>query len=186
MKGRIVGLGGLLLILVLLLSMWSCQNSKGGVNSGVNARKIITNDKPNPQAQKIPDVQFTTLDGKPFTRKDLDKKTTMFFLFNSLCHHCQDNAKNLVKHANQLKGKQVILFSSEPIKALKTFDEAYEMNKYDNYRVMQIEEKKIFDYFGHVMTPSVFIYNRHHELVQKINGNTFFEFILNNVPVDQS
>lgn len=185
MKGRIVGLGGLLLILVILLSMWSCQNTKEGSGKKGSVKKIVTSDKPNPNAKKMPDVAFTTLDGQPFGRKDLEKKTTLLFLFNSLCRHCQDNAKNLVKYADQLKNKQIILFSSEPMKALKTFNEAYEIDKYDNYRIMQIEDKKIFDYFGQVMTPSVFIYNRHHELVQKINGNTFFEFILNNIPVDK-
>lgn len=181
MKGRIVGLGGLLLIL-MLLSMYMCTPKKGGESKGGKVKKIVTSNKPNPNAEKVPDFKFTTLDDKPFGRKDLKKKTTLFFLFNSLCRHCKDNAKNLVKHAKKLKDKQVILFSSEPIKALRNFNETHKINKYDNYQVMQIKDKDIFEHFGNVMVPSVFIYNRHLELVQKINGNTFFEFILNNIP----
>lgn len=177
MKGRIIGIGGLLIILVLLISMLGCSQEKKPTT-----RKITTSEKPDPNAEKMPDIQLTTLDDKPFSRKDLKKQKTVFFFFNSLCKHCQKNAKHLVEHADKLKDVQVVLFSSEPLKALKQFEEVYSMNKYDNYQVMHINDKDIYKFFGSIQVPSTFIYNRHHEVVNKIIGNTYFEFIIDNIP----
>jgi len=164
--------------LFLLLVVWGCQSGA----KIEEQKRPVTSDKPNPNAVKMPDFKFTTLEGKEFTQKDLKKQKTVFFFFSSLCKHCKENAKHLKDRANDLKDVQVILFSAEPIKAIKNFRDDNKMGDFANYQFMHIENKDVFDTFGPMQVPSTLIFNKHHEMIKKFIGNTFFDFVMDNIP----
>lgn len=177
MKDIKIKMGSLGLVF-MLLGLWSCNSGPKPENN----QRPVTSDKPNPNAVKMPDFKFTTLDGKPFTRKDLNKQKAVFFFFSSLCEHCKKTAKHLVQRADELKDVQVILFSTEKDVSMKVFRKDNGLDKFPNYQFMHIDNKDVFKNFGAVQVPSAFIYNRHQELVQKIIGRTFFDFIIDNIP----
>ncbi|HAS41009.1 MAG TPA: hypothetical protein DCS93_11035 [Microscillaceae bacterium] len=177
MRAVKIGLNSVVLIF-LLLAVWSCQSGP----KVEEKKRPVTSDKPNPNAIKMPDFKFTTTEGKEFTPKDLKKQTTVLFFFSSLCRHCRDNAQELIKRADELKDVQVIFFSTEPIKAIKDFRVDNKLESYANYQFMHIENKAVFDTFGSLQVPSTLIFNKHHEMVQKIIGNTFFDFVMSNIP----
>ncbi|OJJ15133.1 hypothetical protein BKI52_39385 [marine bacterium AO1-C] len=166
-------------LMFLLLGVWSCKSGP----TPEQKKRPVTSDKPNPNAVKMPDFKFTTIDGKAFTQKDLKKQTTVFFFFSTLCKHCKDNAKHLVERADDFKNVQVILFSTETPEIIKKFRDDNKLSDFPNYQLMHIENKDVYNVFGPMQVPSTLIFNKHHEMTQRIIGNTFFDFIVGSIPV---
>ncbi len=191
MRAIKIGMSSLALM-GLLWGAWGCQSGVASKDNQLtaeqqgptpeNKKRPVTSDQPNPNAVKMPDFKFTTLADKLFTPKDLKKQKTVFFFFSALCHHCQANAKALVKRADEFKDVQVVLISTETLKIIKQFGKDYGLDKFPNYQLMHIDEKDVFDTFGQILTPSVFIFNRHHEMTEKFIGNTFFDYIVDHIP----
>lgn len=77
-------------------------------------------------AKQLPDFQFTTLNGREFTRASLHPDRLSFFLFfDSDCEHCQRAADHLRDQLNGFTGVSIYLVSLDPPEKISAFLNAH-------------------------------------------------------------
>jgi thiol-disulfide isomerase/thioredoxin len=90
---------------VLLLST-GCAESMGGVEGFVAGSGTVTVLK-EPQRPPAPPLSGRTLDGRPLALSDLTGSTVVLNVWGSWCAPCRDEAPDLVKAYEQLRGEDV-------------------------------------------------------------------------------
>lgn len=113
-------------------------------------------------AQQMPDFKFQKLDGKIFTKSQLNNgKNTLIFFFDATCEHCQRTAKTFNANTAKFKNINVVMISMDVPKGIETFLEIYApaLAKMKNVTVLQ-DDKNDFVYSFHpIKFPSIYVYN---------------------------
>ena len=77
-------------------------------------------------SKNIAPFKIKLTNGKMFTYQDLKKNTpTVLVYFSPTCDHCKHFMDALMRNENQLKNKQIILITYQPVNEIKAFDQAY-------------------------------------------------------------
>jgi peroxiredoxin len=127
----------------------------------------------------IPPFSYPTTDGSAFTNKDLKENTpTIFLYFNSECEHCQNEAYQIQENMGQFKNSQLIFISFEPPSQILLFAKKYKLNHCDNVTFLFDKQVTFSTTFDVKSLPTIVIYNRNEELIEKIKGQTKVEKIL--------
>jgi thioredoxin-related protein len=107
---------------------------------------------------------------------------TIIILFNTTCEHCQYEAKEIKKSISSFSQASILMISSEPIKTIKAFSEQYGLNNEASVSFTKINRENIFETFGSVSIPHIFIYNKDRKLIKEFKGETKIEAILKYLP----
>lgn len=127
----------------------------------------------------IPPFSYPTINGKMFTHKDLKENTpTLFLYFNSECEHCQSEASQIQDNIINFKNFQLIFVSFEEKNKIIAFAKKYKLDHYDNITFLLDKQITFSTTFDVNSLPTMILYNKNKELIEKIKGQTKVETIL--------
>ncbi|MCS7297655.1 MAG: TlpA disulfide reductase family protein [Bacteroidia bacterium] len=118
-----------------------------------------------PPAQQFPRFLLYTLEGQPFTDRDLPppQKGRIVLFFDPYCDHCQKQAAFLRENPQALKEVQLIWVSTETAEALRQFQEAH-LKGLPNTFVLRDRDFKFDGFFGYSIAPTIYVYDRNGRL----------------------
>ncbi len=127
----------------------------------------------------IPPFSYSTINGKIFTHEDLkDNTPTLFLYFNSECEHCQSEASQIQENITNFKNVQLVFVSFEEQNKIIAFAKKYKLNSYDNITFLLDKQVSFSTTFDVNSLPTMILYNKNKELIEKIKGQTKVETIL--------
>lgn len=104
----------------------------------------------------------------------------ILILFQPDCDHCQREATAIRENLDSFKDYTLYFISSASLSDMQQFAAEYKL-KASNIRFAQTTVESIINNFGSIPAPSVYIYSEEGKLVQKFNGETGIENILNHL-----
>ena len=128
--------------------------------------------------ENLPDIEFTTLDGRKLQAKTLQGHPSVLVLFQPDCDHCQREAREIKKHIKAFENYQLYFVSTNPAQEVNRFMVDYKFSGEQNVFFVLTDLQSILDTFGPVSTPSLYIYSASGALVRKFNGETDINLIL--------
>jgi len=121
---------------------------------------------------------FKKLDDQPFDLDAIDNGVPLILVYyNSECDYCQNEAKDIKENINELKNTELLMVSSETPEAIKNFQSEFQLNE-ANIHFAMVDEQDMFDAFGSVSVPALFIYDREGKLVKSFKGKTKISVVL--------
>ncbi len=128
-----------------------------------------------PVENDLPNLQIRLVDGSIIDLKSLKEKTILV-LFQPDCDHCQHEAEDIKANLDRFKNFTMYFVSSSPVDEIVKFSRDYKLIEYNNIHFGLTTTQNILDTFGAISAPSIYIYSEKGQLIQKFNGQT---------PVDQ-
>lgn len=144
------------------------------VISSISEKKELTE-----QISRVPNIQAFNLDSTAFKLSTIKAdQPSIFIHFNSTCHVCQYEAKELVQQLDKFVKCNIIMLSEESIETIQEFGEKYQLLNKHNIQLLKTEENAFFRSFGSANLPDIFIYNAENKLVKHYVGETKIEALL--------
>lgn len=109
-------------------------------------------------------------------------QSILLIYFNSECEHCQYEASEIFKQQSQFKDTQILMVSSESIKAIESFSKKYKLGQIPFLRVLKVDAEAFYHTFGSLSVPSIFIYDTKQSLVKTFKGEVKVEKLLEYLP----
>ena len=109
--------------------------------------------------------------------KKLDK-TTIIIFFNSSCEHCQYEANEIQQRIKDFAGTNLLFISEESEEKIFAFSKEYQMNNTKNIWWLMMKPEDVYETFGAIGVPHIWIYNKDEQLVKEFKGETKAEAIL--------
>lgn len=129
--------------------------------------------------QSIPNFSFVTLQGAPYTQKDLPKnKPVVFVYFNSGCNYCQSEATKIHERLEDLKHTQLVFVSFEKTSIIEEFAKEYNLLNQENVLFLEDKKGQFSQLFDVHTIPYIVVYNADKKLLQKFKGLTKIDNIL--------
>ncbi len=127
----------------------------------------------------MPGFNLLSMDSTAFTNRNLNlAQPTVIIFFNSECPHCQYEATAIGENINAFAHVNLLMMSVEPLAKIKAFATDYRLNLHKEIHLTQIREAVVFDTFGSISVPHIFIYNQQQKLVKEFKGEVKIEVIL--------
>lgn len=124
----------------------------------------------------LPDLSLFDLDSARFYLSSDRKKILIYF--NSECGNCQHEIEEVIKNKESFEGSDVVLMSSESIRAIKSFAEKNCSSNLINIEFTKISGEHAYEAFGNSRVPQIFIYESSGALVKQFQGETKIDAIL--------
>ncbi|HEX6223115.1 MAG TPA: hypothetical protein VFZ52_01815 [Chryseolinea sp.] len=105
-------------------------------------------------------------------------RKSVIVYFNSECNHCQYELDQIFANTEKFIDADVVLTSSELIRAIKQFAKANYPGALENIRFLKINPDEAYKTFGSLAVPQIFIYGTDGLLIRKFNGETKIDAIL--------
>ncbi|WP_395047080.1 TlpA family protein disulfide reductase [Flavobacterium sp.] len=161
-----------IIILIVVLSILAFMGYK--VVTKIRQKKEVAE-----HIKIIPVFEYQTLEGKPFSNKDLKENTaTVFLYFNSECEHCQSEATQIKEKINQFKNVQLVFISFEEPKQIATFAITYKLNNDANIYFLCDSKVSFATTFDVKSLPTIVVYDKEKNLLKKIKGQVKVQTIL--------
>jgi peroxiredoxin len=127
----------------------------------------------------IPSFSYSTINSKLFSNKDLKENTPIVFLyFNSECEHCQSEAEQIRDNIKKLAETQLVFISFEEPKKIMAFAKKYKIDHYDTVTFLYDKQVSFSTTFDIKSLPTIVIYDKKKQLIEKIKGQIKIEMIL--------
>jgi peroxiredoxin len=142
--------------------------------------RVMDKKQVSEQIKKLPAFEFHSVaDNTPVSNKDLKANTPVTFIFFSTqCDYCHYEVREIKKHIEKFRDYQIFMVCSDTQEQIADFVKVYDLDKYDQIKVLKDPESKFSNYFGASVVPSIYIYNRNSELVKNYRGEVKIEAIL--------
>ena len=141
--------------------------------------KLKTRKELSEQIQSLPDFKFQLMDGEPFTISDIREGSPVVIVyFNPKCEECQYEVQQIRDNIDAFQGVELLLVTPAKKEVLLEFCNEYNLDKYPQLRVLMDKHDSFDTVFGPASYPTVFIYNRSHQLVKRYRGETKVEAVL--------
>lgn len=128
--------------------------------------------------QQLPTVSLRGLDSTEVTLTQKQQPTVLFY-FDPHCEHCQHEAKELKKQAQDFKDVQLLWLSTERLWVLRAFEKEYALQKtIPSLTIAQISPQAADKQFGFRTVPTILIYDTEGNLAKKYVGETKIEAIV--------
>ncbi|WP_333821215.1 hypothetical protein [Ohtaekwangia sp.] len=98
--------------------------------------------------------------------------------FNSTCDHCQEEVKSMASHAAAFAHASIVFISSEPLYLIKQFKSQWALAQYKNIDVVKMNAEDLYNTFGSISFPCIYIYDADRRLVKVFKGETKAEALL--------
>jgi peroxiredoxin len=161
----------LFLILLLVSGTWLGTRTHQRYQSKKESARRI---------QTLQHVGFESLTGGKVYIDEFDQqKPTVIIYFNPGCEHCQYEATEISRHAEQFEKANTMLITPEPsVEKVKAFAQAYHLNEVDNLAILLDTNMQFVKHFGTSAFPSVYIYGSDKKLVKNYRGEVKIEAII--------
>ena len=104
---------------------------------------------------------------------------TLLLYFNSECDYCHYQIQDLLSHYEDLDQVNLLLISAEPFERIADFGRKYQLQDFPRLKVTHINPLLAANALGAVATPTIFLYDRHKHLIEKIEGEIKMEAVIN-------
>lgn len=131
--------------------------------------------------QTLPKACFESLNGGHICVDEFDnRKPTVIIYFHPECEHCQYEASEIGKNAQQFeKANMIMITPDDSIKRLEEFASNYHLWEVDNLAILIDRKREFKKRFGSAVSPSVFIYDADRKLLKMYKGEVKIEAIIN-------
>ncbi len=130
-----------------------------------------------PVVNQLPTMLMMDKD-KNITDASKLKGKNIIILFFPDCDHCQREATEIAERIKSFDGYTLYFLSINPFTEILKFAETYHLTAIKNVKFVQTTGDAVFNNFGSVPTPSMYIYDNG-KLVKKFNGETRVDEIVN-------
>lgn len=135
--------------------------------------QIIHKNEVAQNIKSIPVFSYQNINGKNFTNQSLKKETAVIFIyFNTECDYCINEAQMIKKNITQFKDLQLVFVSFENLELIKKFAQKHQLTTYDNVYFLSDNKVSFSTTFDSPSIPSMILYNKKHQLIEKIKGQT--------------
>lgn len=162
---------GILCIAIGTSLFFQCANNKNENAGGASETKAETSS-----VNELPSMTVTFVGGGRVNVNELSGKMVLV-LFQPDCDHCQREASAIRENLESFTDYKLYFISSSSLPELQQFANDYGLTS-PNIRLGQTSVESIISNFGSIPAPSVYIYSEERKLVQKFNGETEIEKIL--------
>ena len=133
------------------------------------------------RVQTLQHVCFEALNGGQVYLDEFDRqKPTVIIYFHPECEHCQYEASEIGKQAEQFaKANMILITPDDSVKRVEAFASRYNLWAVDNLAVLLDRNHQFLRSFGTAVFPSVFIYGTDQKLVKSYKGEVKMEAIIN-------
>ncbi len=134
-------------LFLLVTGIWFCSGAFAQQKSEFDSSGIL------------PHFTFFNLDGNVFNADsiDADKKTILIY-FKTDCEYCETEISSVLQKINSYKNVQVILLSREPLKDIKAFIAAHQIDQYPQVKMIHDKDLSYYLYYHTKFTPTTHIY----------------------------
>jgi len=151
---------------------------------------ITSIDKRNRQLiagrQSIPEFHFYNQDLGLYNYNQLAANSPVcIFYYDADCEFCQDEIKHLQQNITAFKGVQILMVSVNKPERTRRFAKEYGLCGYKDIVWVFDKNFDFYKWFGHAVTPSVFIYGSKHDLIKEYKGEVKMEAVLRNIHNDK-
>jgi len=130
-----------------------------------------------PEVNDLPFMSATLLDGQTVDLRQLPGNTIIILFFPD-CDHCQREATAIQEKLTSFKKYELYFLSSNGDKEILRFSKDYKLNDLPNVKFGRVDGGKVYQTFGAIPTPSVYIYSSERKLIKQFNGETNVEEII--------
>jgi peroxiredoxin len=130
-----------------------------------------------PGVNDLPFMSATLLDGETVDLRQLPGNTIIILFFPD-CDHCQREATAIQEKLNSFKKYELYFLSSNGDAEILRFSKDYKLNDLPNVKFGRVDGAKVYQTFGAIPTPSVYIYSSERKLIKQFNGETNVEEII--------
>ena len=141
-------------------------------------KKVADKKQAASKIQHLPTQKFFNLDSTDYY---LPKQKVVLIFFNSGCEHCQNEMNEIKEKINLFKGHSIIFLSSENLQAISLAVRTFKLDSLPNVTFAKILPGDVFDTFGSVSIPHIFVYDDSGNLTQEFKGETKVEAIANSL-----
>lgn len=132
------------------------------------------------EKQEVNDLPFLStmlLDGKNVDMRQLPGNT-IIILFFADCDHCQREATAIQEKLSSFKKYNLYFLSSSSEEEISKFSKEYKLIDLPNVKFGKVDGARVFQTFGSIPTPSIYIYSSERKLVKQFHGETNVEEII--------
>jgi thiol-disulfide isomerase/thioredoxin len=141
----------------------------------VHAKKAVQN-----KIQTLSVAQLFKMDSTQF-QLALPRPVLLVY-FNSECEHCQYELIELKTNLSAFNGISILLMSSENMATIKEAAQKFELAAAPNAEFVKINREDVFEHFGSLSVPHLFLYGADSKLIKEFKGETKIEAILQYLP----
>lgn len=140
-----------ILLLLSIVVFWSCS-------------------KKNQETQNdLPKMQINLINGPVVQAKEIDEKT-IIVLFQPDCSHCHKEAKQIAENLESFKAYKLYFVSSAALSDIERFGNDFELTGKENVRFGSALSESIYNNYGPIEAPSIYIYSEEGKLIKQFNG----------------
>lgn len=130
----------------------------------------------------MPKIPLFELSSNTYVFKKLNRdKPTIIIYFDPWCEYCQYEAKVIRENIEKFDHAEIVMISDESTSNIKEFANEYDLKNYPQVSFYKIQSDQVLTTFGQYSVPTILIYNKEGDLVQRFDGETKIEAILNHI-----
>ncbi len=139
----------------------------------LNQKKVFAQHK-----NQLPDLSVCfTKDSLTYRQQPYNK--TIIIFFGSSCDHCQRQANAIYKQQKAFINTQIYMVSTETLANITRFGKHYQLDKLPNVILLQLPKEQLFQIFGSVSVPHIFVYDAQQRLSREFKGETPTDSLIN-------
>jgi thiol-disulfide isomerase/thioredoxin len=129
----------------------------------------------------IPPLKLLTIDSTTyFTSNDLKKnKPVLIMLFNPDCDHCKHETIEILENINQLEDVEIVMATTMPLDAMRSFYERYNLRRFDNIHVGQDRNYSLTSFYQNHLLPYLAMYDKQGKLLITFEGSRKIDDLVN-------
>ena len=138
-------------------------------------QKEVTEQKP--EVNDLPFMSIALLNGQNVDMRQLPGNAIIILFFPD-CDHCQRETTAIQGKLDSFKKYNLYFLSSGTDDEILKFSKEYKLADVPNVKFGKVDGAKVYQTFGAIPTPSVYIYSSERKLVKQFNGETNVEEII--------
>ncbi|MCA4893610.1 MAG: redoxin domain-containing protein [Cytophagales bacterium] len=149
--------------------------------ANITVAKLRALDRVKEKTASLKSLPIVTMDSSKYELTN-NSIPTIIILFNTTCEHCQYEATEIKKSIDFFSQVRVLMISSETIEVIKAFGDQYGLTNKPSITFAKISPDDVFETFGSVSIPHIFIYGKDRKLIKEFKGETKIDAILQYLP----
>jgi len=161
-----------LLCTVISIALFSFSQSDSAKKSTSSAQQEEPTLPPYKRFPTVPPLKLLLLDSTSyFTKNDLKKnKPVLIIVFNPDCEHCKHETEEIIKNIDSLKNIQIVMATIMSFDLMKSFDEKYELQRFQNIIVGKDVQYTLPSFYQMHFMPYLAMYNKKGNLLATFEG----------------
>lgn len=169
-----VGSSNIIRIVAVATLIAACDNR---AQNESKAEPVAEQQQPTAIRNERPSLKIMLTDGRQLDLRNLSEDFVLV-LFNPECDHCHDEARQIKSRLEAFAKYNLYFVSSENMEMIDQFAKQVELEKQPNVFFGNGASQSVYDNFGPIPTPSVYIYKKDGQRVQDFEGQVDVEVII--------